>query len=205
MPSLMLEGPWRGTSVTKFEDVDWSKLPQPPDDGTAAHLFGSKMPSIALPSTGGGKVDLAQLRGLTVVYAYPMTGRPGVALPDEWDAIPGARGCTPQACAFRDHAAGLKASGVERLFGLSTQSIEEQQEARSRLHLNFALLSDECLSLANALRLPTFGVQGRTLLRRLTLIVRDGRVEHVFYPVFPPDGAAEEVAAWLRERGANRE
>lgn len=136
-----------------------------------------------------------------MVYAYPRTGIPGVENPAGWDLIPGARGCTPQSCAFRDHFADLKALGVHRLFGLSTQDTAYQREAAERLHLPFAILSDEHLSLTQALRLPTFETSGMTLLKRLTLVIRDGKIEHVFYPVFPPDQNASDVIAWLAARG----
>jgi peroxiredoxin len=178
--------------------VDWSKIPAPTDDGAARHLMGARMAAVALPATDGSSVDLSRLRGLTVVYAYPRTGQPGVALPDGWDLIPGARGCTPQACTFRDHYAELRALGVSQLYGLSTQSTAYQREAVERLHLPFAMLSDEKLALARAMRLPTFEAAGVTLLKRLTLVVQDGRVRQVFYPVFPPDRSADDVIAWLR-------
>lgn len=171
-------------------------LPAPVDDGGADHLVGMTLPHIPLPSTAGGTIDLAALPGRTVVYAYPRTGRPDQALPPGWDEIPGARGCTPQSCAFRDHYQELQALGVD-VFGLSTQDTEYQAEAVSRLHLPFPLLSDEQLDFTHALNLPTFDVAGMTLLKRLTLIVNDGRVEHVFYPVFPPDQNASDVIAWL--------
>ncbi len=173
-------------------------LPEPVDDGAADHLPGAVMPAVPLPSTSGDAVDFAALAGRTVVYCYPMTGRPDQALPLDWDQIPGARGCTPQSCAFRDHYQELKALGAG-VYGLSTQATDYQREAVARLHLPFPLVSDAELGLARALRLPTFEVEGKTLLRRLTLIVRDGRIEHVFYPVFPPDQNAANVVAWLAE------
>jgi peroxiredoxin len=187
--------------VTNFLTVDWSTLPRPLDDGAADHLAGALLPHVPLPSTDGTLVDLAALPGWTVLYAYPMTGQPGVPLPNEWDAIPGARGCTPQSCAFRDHADELRRLGVDRIFGLSTQATETQREAVERLHLPFALLSDRDLALARALRLPTFEVEGTTMLRRLTLILEDGRVRHTMYPVFPPDANAGEVVAWFDANG----
>lgn len=141
-------------------------------------------------------MELATLTSRTVIYVYPMTGRPGEALPDGWDEIPGARGCTPQSCAFRDHYAELRGLGA-RVFGLSTQSTDYQQEAAERLHLPFPLLSDANLRFARGLRLPTFEAGGMILIRRLTLVIRDGVVEEVFYPVFPPDKNAGEVVAWL--------
>jgi peroxiredoxin len=173
-------------------------LPVPEDDGAARHLPGMAIPAITLTATSGVQVNLAALAGLTVVYAYPRTGRPGEALPEGWDMIPGARGCTPQSCAFRDHHAELKALGVDHLFGLSTQDTAYQREMAERLHLPFAALSDADRKLTEALRLPTFTVAGMVLLKRLTLIIRDGVIEHVFYPVFPPDKSAEEVVAWLQ-------
>jgi peroxiredoxin len=174
-------------------------LPVPVDDGAADHLTGVQMPAVQLRSTDGSEVDLSTLPGTTVVYAYPRTGRPDREVPAAWDAIPGARGCTPQSCAFRDHHAELRALGA-RVFGLSTQDTAYQREVVERLHLPFPLLSDEDLILTRALRLPTFVFEGETLLKRLTLVLSDGRVEKVFYPVFPPDRNAEEVVAWLRKQ-----
>jgi len=186
--------------VTNLPTVDWSTLPRPLDDGAADHLTGTDLPHVPLQATDGTLVDVAALPGLTVLYAYPMTAQPGVPLPADWNAIPGARGCTPQSCAFRDHAEELKRLGVDRVYGLSTQPTAVQQEAAGRLHLPFALLSDHALAFARALRLPTFEVEGVAMLRRLTLIVQDGRVEHTMYPVFPPDANAREVIAWLEGR-----
>lgn len=168
------------------------------DDGAARHLTGMKIPSIRLPATDGSTVDLSKLRGRVIVYIYPRTGRPGVPNPEGWDLIPGARGCTPQTCAFRDHFAQLKAAEVDHLYGLSTQGPAYQREAAERLHLPFAILSDDHLHLTRALRLPAFETSGMTLLKRLTLVIKNGVVEHVFYPVFPPDQNAGEVLAWLK-------
>jgi peroxiredoxin len=173
-------------------------LPVPEDDGAARHLAGMRMPSVALAATDGTRVDLASLAGRTVVYIYPRTGRPGVALPDGWDAIPGARGCTPQSCSFRDHFAELRGLGVAKLFGLSTQDSDYQREAVERLHLPFAILSDADLRLTHALGLPTFVVAGMALLKRMVLIIDDGAIANVFYPVFPPDESAAVVVSWLR-------
>ena len=173
-------------------------LPVPQDDGATRHLAGMKMPDIALPATDGTKVSLAWLPGRAVVYIYPRTGRPGQDLPTGWDAIPGARGCTPQSCAFRDHFAELTALGVTHLYGLSTQDTAYQREAADRLHLPFPLLSDSELKLARALTLPTFAVDGMTLIKRMALVIDDGTIAHVFYPVFPPDRNADEVMAWLQ-------
>jgi len=174
-------------------------LPVPVDDGACDHLPGLSLPSLALTATDGRMVDLSALLSRSVVYVYPRTGRPDQEMPDGWNAIPGARGCTPQSCAYRDHHAELKALGA-RVFGLSTQETPYQREVASRLHLPFPLLSDESLAFGDALRLPTFRVAGMTLIKRLTLIVTDGVIEQVFYPVFPPDADAERVIAWLRDQ-----
>jgi peroxiredoxin len=173
-------------------------LPIPHDDGAARHLAGARLPALALPATNGESIDLSKLAGRTVVYVYPRTGEPGKAPPDGWDAIPGARGCTPQSCGFRDHFAELKRLGVAQLFGLSTQDTAYQREAVERLHLPFAILSDGGLALTGALALPTFQVAGMTLLKRMAWVVDDGTITKVFYPVFPPDKNAEEVVAWLK-------
>ena len=173
-------------------------LPVPEDDGAARHLVRMRLPSLALTATNGTQVDLAKLAGRTVVYIYPRTGRPGVALPEGWDAIPGARGCTPQSCSFRDHFTELKSLGVEHLFGLSTQDTEYQREAADRLHLPFAILSDPELRFARALSLPTFEAAAMTLLKRMVLVIDDGVIAKVFYPVFPPDESAAAVTGWLR-------
>jgi peroxiredoxin len=172
-------------------------IPVPHDDGAARHLTGRKLPALALAATDGSRVDLSKLRGRTVVYIYPRTGVPGQSPPDGWDQIPGARGCTPQSCSFREHFAELKRLGVAHLYGLSTQDTAYQSEAAERLHLPFALLSDEKLELARALELPVFTVAGMTLLKRMALVIDDGAITKVFYPVFPPDKNAEEVIAWL--------
>ena len=171
-------------------------LPVPQDDGACVHLPAMALPSLRLRATSGDGVDLAALPGRPVVSAYPRTGQPGVAVAPGWDAIPGARGCTPESCAFRDHYQELRGLGAA-VFGLSTQTTAYQQEAVARLHLPFALLSDADLALTQALRLPTFVFDGMTLIKRLTLIVRDGGIEQVMYPVFPPDAHAGEVVRWL--------
>jgi len=173
-------------------------LPVPVDDGAASHLPGLRLPDIALVATDGSRVSLVRLAGRTVVYAYPRTGQPGKPSPDGWDAIPGARGCTPQSCGFRDHHADLLSLGVRQIYGLSTQDTDYQREAATRLHLPFAILSDADLELTRAVGLPTFTVAGMTLLKRLALIIDDGVIAKVFYPVFPPDKNAEEVIDWLR-------
>ena len=173
-------------------------IPAPQDDGGAAHLAGMALPVIALAATDGGTVNLSKLKGRTVLYIYPRTGVPGVDLPQGWNEIPGARGCTPQSCGFRDHFVDLKALGVAHLYGLSTQDTDYQREAVERLHLPFAILSDADLKLGRAMKLPTFVTSGMTLFKRMALVIDDGTIVKVFYPVFPPDKNAEEVVAWLR-------
>ena len=173
-------------------------LPIPRDDGAASHLAGRKLPALALAATDGSHVDLSRLPGRTVIYIYPRTGVPGQALPAGWNEIPGARGCTPQSCSYRNHFAELRQLGVAHLYGLSTQDTGYQREAVERLKLPFPILSDANLALARALDLPTFTVAGMTLLKRMALVIDDGIITKVFYPVFPPDKSAEEVIAWLR-------
>jgi len=181
-------------------EVDWSKIPAPADDGGAAHLAGKALPPISLRATDATMVTLSALSGRVVVFAYPRTGEPGrIALVDDWDMIPGARGCTPQTCSFRDLFAELKAAGVAHVFGLSTQDTAYQTEMASRLHLPFPVLSDEKLQLTRALRLPTMEVAGLVLIKRLALLIDDARITHVFYPVFPPDRNAAEVLAFLKQ------
>ena len=181
-----------------FTDApDWSSIPAPKDDGATSHLVGARMASVALPATDGSMVDLSTVRGRTIVYAYPRTGRPDVENPPGWDMIPGARGCSPQSCSFRDHFAELKGLGVQNLFGLSTQDPDYQREAAERLHLPFAILSDQHLKLSKAMGLPTFETSGMTLLKRHTLVIDEGVIKHVFYPVFPPDQSATDVVRWL--------
>ncbi len=179
-------------------------LPVPVDDGAANHLPGSKIPSVELPSTNGDSVNLAKLDGVLVLYAYPMTGQPGKPLPDGWDEIPGARGCTPQSCSFRDHMAELVKAGTDHVFGVSTQSTDYQTEAAERLHLPFALLSDAQLNLCQAMNLPRFEAdipgENPILLKRLALIANNGVIEKVFYPVFPPEQNAEDVLQYLNSR-----
>jgi peroxiredoxin len=181
-----------------LREVDWSKIPAPEDDGEARHLPGLAVPDAALAATDGTEVSLARLPGRVVVFGYPRTGVPGQVSPvADWDMIPGARGCTPQACAFRDLYKDLTEAGAARVFGLSTQDSAYQREAAERLHLPFPLLSDAKLALAIALRLPTMHVAGTTLIKRLALVIDDGRIAKVFYPVFPPDRNASDVLAWL--------
>ena len=181
-------------------EVDWTKIPAPQDDGAADHLKGLKIPRISLLATDDNSVILSALSGRTVVFAYPRTGEPGkISLVDDWDMIPGARGCTPQTCSFRDLFSELKASGAQHVFGLSTQSNAYQTEMASRLHLPFPVLSDEKLELTRALNLPTMDVAGLKLIKRLALVIDDACISHVFYPVFPPDRNASDVLAWLKD------
>lgn len=180
-------------------DVDWSKIPAPIDDGAAAHLVGMKVPAVALSATDGTTVTLASLRGRVVLFAYPRTGEPGkIGLVDDWDMIPGARGCTPQTCAFRDLFKELKDAGAQHVFGISTQDTEYQRAMVERLHVPFQILSDSALALTRALRLPAMDVAGLTLIKRLALIIDDATITQVFYPVFPPDRNAGDVLAWLQ-------
>jgi peroxiredoxin (alkyl hydroperoxide reductase subunit C) len=173
-------------------------LPAPVDDGAAAHLDGMRLPNVPLAATDGTVVDLATIPGTVVVFAYPRTGRPGEpSLVADWDQIPGARGCTPHTCGFRDVHAEFTALGA-RVFGLSTQDTAYQREMTERLHVPFPVLSDADLTLTHALRLPAMDVAGQTLLKRIAWIARDGTIARVFYPVFPPDRNAADVLAALR-------
>jgi peroxiredoxin len=177
-------------------------LPVPVDDGACNHLQGLAVPSIALRSTKGRMLDLSRIGSRrTIVYVYPRTGEPDKDPPPGWNEIPGARGCTPETCAFRDHYKEMKALGAE-VFGLSSQTTAYQQEMVHRLHVPFEVLSDADLKLTHALRLPVFSIAGMTLIKRLTLVIRDGKIEKFFYPVFPPDKHAEEVKAWLNSHHA---
>jgi peroxiredoxin len=180
-----------------------SDLPVPEDDGGADRLDGVPVPELALASTRGGTMDLAELaRGRLVAYVYPRTGVPGEPLPAGWDYIPGARGCTPQSCAYRDNLAEFERLGAA-VVGISAQEPGEQREFAEREHIPFPLLSDSDLRLAAELRLPTFEVGGMTLYKRLTFVAEAGRIVKVFYPVFPPDRNAAEVLAWLDGGGRN--
>lgn len=176
-------------------------LPVPDDDGAAGHLPGSPIPALQLPRSDGGAVRFDALGAeRTVIYLYPLTGRPGVDLPEGWDSIPGARGCSTEACDFRDHFSEIREAGARRVFGLSSQDVAYQAEVVDRLRLPFPMISDERFALGDALGLPTFAAPGYDrLYSRLTLIVRSATVEHVFYPVFPPNEHAQQVLSWLRE------
>jgi peroxiredoxin len=187
-----VEGLARGDDISTLPP----DLPVPEDDGACDHLPGMRTPPVALPSTAGDEVRLDELPGRTVLFCYPRTGRPDEELPPGWNSIPGARGCTPEACGFRDRHERFADLGV-RVLALSTQNTDYQREMAERLRLPFEVLSDAELRLVHALDLPTFEVQGWTLLKRLTLVIRDGVIEHVFYPVFPPDTHAGEVLDWL--------
>jgi peroxiredoxin len=189
--------PRREDVLTKIDTTFPSELPVPKDDGACSHLMGSDMPSVTLSDTSGQMVDVASLSGLTIIFCYPRTGAPGESITDDWNAIPGARGCTPQACSFRDQLAELCELGVKNVFGLSTQDTPYQAEAKTRLHLPYELLSDRALVFAKALKLPTFDWQGRKLIKRLALAIQDAKIIHVWYPVFPPDSNANEVVKWL--------
>lgn len=172
-------------------------LPIPEDDGSTNHLRGMKLPNLALSATNGKTVNFANIKGKLVIYCYPMTGQPNVALPDGWDQIPGARGCTPQSCSFRDHYQELQALGAE-VVGLSVQSTEYQKEMADRLHLPFSVLSDANYQFQKALNMPTFEAAGMTLLKRVTLIANNGVIDAVHYPIFPSDSDPEWVMAYLK-------
>ena len=190
--------------MTKRKDANIHELPKdlpiPVDDGACIHLPGMTLPSVALPSTGGRAVNPAQIPGWVVIYCYPMTGRPDRSLPDGWDQIPGARGCTPQSCSFRDHYRELQRLNAQ-VFGLSTQTTDYQREAAERLHLPFELLSDSSFAFAQALRLPMFEVEGMRLIKRVTVIAKNGKIVKHFYPVFPPDRNVDNVLASLQASG----
>lgn len=199
MPSLYLH---MGISCrTMSEDFPLpDNLPVPEDDGAADHLQGMEMPDVSLPATDDTTVDLQELPPRTVIYVYPLTGRPDKdVIPDGWEAVPGARGCTPESRGFRSHYDDLRDNGVGEVFGLSMQTSEYQREARDRLQLPFEMLSDAERELTTELDLPMFTIEGDEYLKRLTLIVTDGRIERVFYPIFPPDEHASEVLKWVQD------
>lgn len=175
-------------------------LPVPVDDGATDHLPGVPIPDITLKASGGAEVRLRNLpAGRTVLYLYPLTGRPGVDLPEGWDAIPGARGCTTEACDFRDHFSELQEAGAQQVWGLSSQDADYQAEVVHRLRLPFQMLSDEAFTLGDTLNLPTFAAAGHPrLYARLTLVIRDHRIEHVFYPIFPPNAHGQQVLDWFQ-------
>jgi peroxiredoxin len=180
--------------------IDWTAIPAPINDDAAQHLLGAKLPDITLKATDGQLINLSTLKGKTVLYAYPRTARPGTPSLEGWDMIPGAKGCTPQSCAFRDHYQELRSLGITNLFGIFTQNTEYQSEAVGRLHLPFSLLSDDHFVLTEALRFPTFTTSDVRLLKRFTLIIEEGVIKHVIYPVFPPDKNAEAVVTWLHSQ-----
>lgn len=204
VPEWLPGGHASGAGETIFAGMtDYTQLPEnlpvPVDDGAADHLPGQPIPDLVLPSTDGDAIALDQLGvGPTIVYVYPLSGRPGHDLPEGWDEIPGARGCTPEACGFRDHHRALIDTGASAVYGLSSQDTAYQQELVERLRLPFAMLADPDLRLARALELPVFQAGGQTLYKRLTLVIRGAAIEHVFYPVFPPNEHAGEVLRWLR-------
>jgi peroxiredoxin len=176
-------------------------LPVPKDDGSCAHLLGISLPKVMLFSTDDRELDLSGIKGQVVFYCYPMTGQPGIPLPNGWDQIPGARGCTPQSCSFRDHYTELQTLGTQ-VYGISTQDTRYQKEAVERLHLPFELLSDAALEFSISLQLPIFEADGKQLIKRLTIIADEGKIIKVFYPVFPPDKHAQEIVEWFVQNEA---
>ena len=176
-----------------------SNLPVPIDDGACDHLVGMQFPDRILKSTSGENVNLSRIEGRVVIYCYPMTGKPGVPLPESWDEIPGARGCTPQSCSFRDYHAELSELGAE-VYGMSTQTYEYQQEMAERLHLPFQVISDSNLEFCRAMKIPTFNVDGNTLMKRVTMISYNGSIEAVHYPVFPSDSDPKWVIQYLESK-----
>ena len=182
-----------------LSDVDWSKIPEPKLDFNLEHLNQLIIPDLKLNSTDDTTVSLSNLKGITVIYVYPMTGVPGKELPEGWDEIPGARGCTPQSCSFRDNFSKLKKLGVNNIFGLSTQSTEYQKELATRLHLPYTILSDEKLEFSKKLKLPMFKVLKMNLLKRITLILKDNKIIKYFYPIFPPTKNIEDVINFFKK------
>ena len=183
-----------------FFNVDWSTIPEPKLDANLEHLNEFIVPDIKLNSTDGDIVNLSNLKGITVIYIYPMSGVPGKELPEGWDEIPGARGCTPQSCSFRDNFSKLKELGVKNIFGLSTQSTEYQKELADRIHLPYSILSDEKFEFAKKFKLPFFNVDKMDLIKRITLILEDNKIVKYFYPIFPPTKNVEDVIRYLDKK-----
>ena len=187
-----------------FFNVDWSTIPEPKLDANLEHLNEFIVPDIKLNSTDGDIVNLSNLKGITVIYIYPMSGVPGKELPEGWDEIPGARGCTPQSCSFRDNFSKLKELGVKNIFGLSTQSTVYQKELADRIHLPYSILSDEKLEFAKKLKLPFFNVDKMDLIKRITLILEDNKIIKYFYPIFPPTKNVEDVIRYLDKKNPQK-
>ena len=183
---------------------DWSKIPAPKEDEDLSHLLKYKIKSVLLKSTNNQSIDLSKIKGLSIIYIYPMTGQPNKPLPENWDNIPGARGCTPQSCSFRDNFSILKNLNVNNIFGLSTQTTDYQKEMTERLHLPFPVLSDEKLEFAKQLNLPIFEVENMKLIKRITLILKDNEIIKYFYPIFPPDKNVEQVIQFLTTHSSKK-
>ncbi|KAF3019850.1 hypothetical protein E8E14_013404 [Neopestalotiopsis sp. 37M] len=185
-----------------MSNANFDNLPRPFDDGACDHLANLELPPIKLSPTDNPEspIDISQLQGLTVIFCYPRSATAKEEIPPEWDAIPGARGCTPQACSFRDNSAALREHGVKHLYGVSTQPTAYQQEFKNRSHLPYELLSDDRLEFATALALPLFQYQGMKLIKRITLAIENGKIVKKWYPVFPPDQNVFEVLNWLKQR-----
>jgi len=174
-----------------------NKLAIPIDDGKCDHLFNMTLPQLSLLSTSNNTIDLSKLEGLTVFYFYPRMGRPDIETPAGWGDIPGASGCTPQTCSFKDQHEDFSRLEVD-VYGVSTQASSYQKEAVDRLSLPFDILSDEDLNLTEMLNLPTFEVEGVILTKRVTLICQDSKIIKVFYPVYPPKENAQEVIVYIK-------
>ena len=182
--------------MTNYNELP-KNLPIPEDDGATNHLIGMRLPRVSLKATNGVIIHLGDIEGKVVIYCYPMTGQPNVALPEGWDQIPGARGCTPQSCAYRDHYQELQSLGAE-VIGLSVQTTEYQKEMAERLHLPFPVVSDAEYQFQKALNMPTFIAAGASLLKRVTLIANHGVIDAVHYPIFPSDSDAAWVINYLK-------
>ncbi|VAW52529.1 Alkyl hydroperoxide reductase subunit C-like protein [hydrothermal vent metagenome] len=173
-------------------------LPVPVDDGACNHLEGAPFPSMLITVTPHATYDFSKEKGINIIFFYPMIGHPDSLPMTGWNEIPGARGCTPQALSYKNYFRQITKLGV-RLFGASSQALKEQNDAIDRLKLPFELINDSSFLLSNALKLPTFQFNEIKMIKRLTLVVVDGVIKKVFYPVFPPNKNVDDVIVWLKE------